>query len=97
MRIQRLKSLHGHLQLLTNIMSSNQIGIFFLLPRELYEDVMKKDTIPEIQRANLSKVVLSLKCMNINNVLHFHYLDPPSERLLLRALWHLYVIGAVNR
>ncbi|EDV27700.1 uncharacterized protein TRIADDRAFT_53665 [Trichoplax adhaerens] len=65
--------------------------------RDVYEKVMKKDTIPEIQRANLSKVVLSLKCMNINNVLHFHYLDPPSERLLLRALWQLYVIGAINK
>lgn len=60
-----------------------------------YETLLEA-TVPEIQRASLTSVVLSLKCMEIGNVLAFHYLDPPSERMILEALRQLYCFEAID-
>ncbi|KAL5484073.1 hypothetical protein EMCRGX_G020513 [Ephydatia muelleri] len=49
----------------------------------------------EIQRASLTSVVLSLKCMEIDNVLAFPYLDP-RERMILEALRQLYCFEAID-
>lgn len=37
--------------------------------RELFDEVMEEETVPEIQRTNLTKVVLHLKTMGVNDVL----------------------------
>lgn len=57
---------------------------------------LQEATVPEIQRASLTSVVLSLKCMEIGNVLEFHYLDPPSEKMILEALRQLYFFDAID-
>ena len=59
-------------------------------------DSLPDATVPEIQRASLTSVVLSLKCMEIGNVLEFHYLDPPSEKMTLEALRQLYCFEAID-
>ena len=57
---------------------------------------MLDSAVPEIQRASLTNVMLSLKCMGIRNVLHFDYVDPPSEKMILEALKQLYHYQAID-
>lgn len=58
---------------------------------------MTKDMVPEIQRTNLTSVVLSLKCLGVRDVLNFDYVDPPEERMLLEALKQLYIFEAIDK
>jgi ATP-dependent RNA helicase DHX8/PRP22 len=51
---------------------------------------------PEIQRANLSSVVLQLKSMDIQDPLTFDFMDPPPKASLLRALELLYGLQALD-
>jgi len=60
------------------------------------EDNMLEETIPEIQRTNLTHTVLSLKGMGIEDVLDFNYMDPPPREMLEQALLQLYHIGALH-
>jgi len=60
------------------------------------EDNMGEETIPEIQRTNLTHTVLSLKGMGIEDVLEFNYMDPPPREMLEQALLQLYHIGALH-
>jgi ATP-dependent RNA helicase DHX8/PRP22 len=53
-------------------------------------------SIPEIQRTNLSNVVLQLKAMGVNDLLHFDFMDPPPPQTLINALNQLYVLGALD-
>jgi ATP-dependent RNA helicase DHX40 len=58
---------------------------------------MEENTVPEIQRTNLTSVVLSLKCLGVRDVLRFHYIDKPEERMLLEALRQLYIFEALDK
>ena len=51
---------------------------------------------PEIQKANLSSVVLQLKSMNIQDPLSFDFMDPPPKSSLIRALELLYALQALD-
>jgi len=42
------------------------------------------------------QVVLTLKCLGINDVLNFDYIDPPEEFHLLEALRQLYFFDAIT-
>ena len=57
---------------------------------------MQPSSVPEIQRANLANVVLQLKAMGVNDLLHFDFMDPPSPQILIAALNQLYVLGALD-
>lgn len=57
---------------------------------------MLEVSIPEIQRQNLESVILSLKAMGINDLLHFPFLDPPPTNTMLEALSSLYALGALD-
>ena len=57
---------------------------------------LDETTIPEIQRTNMSNVVLMLKSMGINNLVNFDFMDPPPHEMLLRALEQLYALGGLN-
>ncbi|KAG6991129.1 pre-mRNA-splicing factor ATP-dependent RNA helicase-like protein cdc28 [Physcia stellaris] len=57
---------------------------------------LDENTTPEIQRTNLNSVVLLLKSMGVNNLLTFEFMDPPPADTLIRALEHLYALGALN-
>lgn len=43
-----------------------------------------------------NQVVLTLKCLGINDVLNFDYIDPPEEFHLLEALRQLYFFDAIT-
>ena len=57
---------------------------------------LDENTIPEIQRTNMSNVVLMLKSMGINNLVNFDFMDPPPHEMVVRALEQLYALGALN-
>ncbi|XP_072041884.1 ATP-dependent RNA helicase DHX33-like [Amphiura filiformis] len=54
------------------------------------------NTIPEIQRSNLSSVVLQLMALGIKDVVHFDFMDPPSEESLESAVKQLQLLGAIG-
>eukprot|EP00002_Diphylleia_rotans_P021253 TRINITY_DN413_c0_g1_i2.p1 TRINITY_DN413_c0_g1~~TRINITY_DN413_c0_g1_i2.p1 ORF type:complete len:456 (-),score=95.66 TRINITY_DN413_c0_g1_i2:866-2233(-) len=43
-------------------------------------------TTPEMQRSNLTPVVLQLKALGIDDILHFEFLSPPPVESMIRAL-----------
>lgn len=61
-----------------------------------YENELEDNTTPEIQRTNLGNVVLLLKSLGIDDLIHFDFMDPPPSETLIRALELLYAIGALN-
>lgn len=40
-------------------------------------------TVPEIQRTNLANTVLLLKSLGVQDLLQFHFMDPPPQVLLI--------------
>lgn len=69
---------------------------FRLFTAWAYQHELEDTTIPEIQRVHLGNVVLMLKSLGINDIIHFDYLDPPSSEALVIALEQLYALGALN-
>ncbi|KAJ2159904.1 hypothetical protein GGF46_002686 [Coemansia sp. RSA 552] len=69
---------------------------FRLFTQHAFVAEMEENTPPEILRTNLSSVVLMLKCIGINNLLEFDFMDPPAPAALQHSLEHLYALGALN-
>ncbi|XP_048468497.1 probable ATP-dependent RNA helicase DHX40 isoform X3 [Rhincodon typus] len=65
--------------------------------KQFWEMCMPDHMVPEIQRTSLSFVILTLKCLGVNNVIGFPYLDSPEERHILEALKNLYQNDAIDR
>eukprot|EP00056_Hartaetosiga_gracilis_P006216 m.94293 g.94293 ORF g.94293 m.94293 type:complete len:1049 (+) comp12409_c0_seq3:50-3196(+) len=69
---------------------------FRLYTSVAYNDELEPNTIPEVQRTHLGNVVLLLKSLGINDLIHFDFMDPPPAETLIRALEQLYALGALN-
>ncbi|CAH8491404.1 unnamed protein product [Heterobilharzia americana] len=69
---------------------------FRLYTSHAYHTELEAQPIPEIQRTNLGNVVLLLKSLGIDDLLHFDYMDPPPHDALIMALEQLYALGALN-
>ncbi|KAJ1753853.1 hypothetical protein LPJ79_000140 [Coemansia sp. RSA 1821] len=69
---------------------------FRMFTRHAFLTEMEENTPPEILRTNLSSVVLMLKCIGINNLIEFDFMDPPTPAALQHSLEHLYALGALN-
>ena len=69
---------------------------FRLYTEAAYQSEMLPNTIPEIQRQNLSYTILMLKAMGINDLLHFDFMDPPPTNTMLTALEELYALSALD-
>ena len=50
-------------------------------------------TVPEIQRTNLANVVLLLKSLGVQDLLQFHFMDPPPQVTLLGLLFGMHFIA----
>jgi ATP-dependent RNA helicase DDX35 len=53
---------------------------------------MRPQEIPELQRSDLSTMILQLKALGIDNVVQFDFVSPPPSKLMLRALDVLFRI-----
>ncbi|GAM82035.1 hypothetical protein ANO11243_000140 [Dothideomycetidae sp. 11243] len=69
---------------------------FRLFTKWAYYNDLPESTTPEIQRTNLTSVVLLLKSLGINDLINFDFMDPPSPDMLIRSLEQLYALGALN-
>ncbi|WBW72065.1 ATP-dependent RNA helicase Cdc28 [Schizosaccharomyces osmophilus] len=69
---------------------------FRLYTRWTYNNELDMVTSPEIQRTNLTNIVLLLKSLGINNLLDFDFMDSPPPETLMRSLELLYALGALN-
>lgn len=58
-------------------------------------ELMKKTSVPEIQRANLTSVALQLLALGIH-CLHFDFIDKPPNGAIHSAFDLLHVLGAVE-
>ena len=61
-----------------------------------FQHELEPNTVPEILRTNLGNVVLMLKSLGINDLIHFDFMDKPPADALIRALEQLYALGALN-
>ena len=57
---------------------------------------MQENTYPEILRSNLGSVVLNLKKLGIEDLVHFDFMDPPAPETLMRALELLNYLAALD-
>ncbi|PHH82135.1 hypothetical protein CDD82_6893 [Ophiocordyceps australis] len=69
---------------------------FRLYTKFSYNDEMEPSTMPEIQRTNLTGVILQLMCLGVTNIFKFDYLDRPSAESMKGAFNQLYALGALN-
>jgi len=69
---------------------------FRLFTEKSFKKDLQENTYPEIQRSNLSSVVLYLKKLGIDDIVHFDYMDPPAPETLMRALEQLNYLGALD-
>jgi HrpA-like RNA helicase len=69
-------------------------GKCFRLYSESFE--LPTNSKPEIQRADISAVILQLKALGIEDVLKFPFLHPPSLELISKSLENLFAIGALD-
>ncbi|XP_074645690.1 pre-mRNA-splicing factor ATP-dependent RNA helicase PRP16-like [Tubulanus polymorphus] len=61
-----------------------------------YKNDLLMSTVPEIQRTNLSNVVLLLKSLGVQDLLQFHFMDPPPEDNILNSMYQLWILGALD-
>jgi pre-mRNA-splicing factor ATP-dependent RNA helicase DHX16 len=69
---------------------------FRLFTAHSFQHELEPNTVPEILRTNMANVVLMLKSLGINDLLHFDFMDAPPADALIRALEQLYALGALN-
>lgn len=71
-------------------------GSCFRLCTETSFEQLPEAAIPEMQRSSLTSVVLTLKSLGVDNIMGFDWLAPPPADMMVRALEHLYALGALD-
>ncbi|XP_017079212.1 putative pre-mRNA-splicing factor ATP-dependent RNA helicase PRP1 isoform X1 [Drosophila eugracilis] len=69
---------------------------FRLYTEKAFKNEMQDNTYPEILRSNLGTVVLQLKKLGIDDLVHFDFMDPPAPETLMRALELLNYLAALD-
>lgn len=69
---------------------------FRLYTKEAFDRELPDSNYPEIVRSNLSSVVITLKKLGIEDLVHFDFMEPPSPEAMMRALEMLHFLGAVD-
>jgi ATP-dependent RNA helicase DDX35 len=61
-----------------------------------YNTVMEANTAPEIQRCDLTTLIMTIKALGVSNVLSFDLMSIPTVEALSHGLECLYALGALN-
>eukprot|EP00920_Eleutheroschizon_duboscqi_P041611 GHVT01099874.1.p1 GENE.GHVT01099874.1~~GHVT01099874.1.p1 ORF type:complete len:749 (+),score=165.00 GHVT01099874.1:264-2510(+) len=69
---------------------------FRLYTENAFSSELAAQTYPEILRSNLSSIVLTLKKLGIDDLVHFDFMDPPAPETLMRALEQLNYLSALD-
>lgn len=67
-----------------------------LFTEKAYKDELYIQTIPEIQRTNLSNTVLLIKSLGVKDLLDFDFMDPPPQDVISTSLFDLWALGALD-
>jgi pre-mRNA-splicing factor ATP-dependent RNA helicase DHX38/PRP16 len=62
----------------------------------MFRSELLGENVPEIQRTNLSNVILLLKSLQIENLVDFPFMDPPPRQTIQKSLFGLWVLGALD-
>lgn len=68
---------------------------FRLFTKETYKE-LEKTSFPEILRSNMTSVILSLLKLNIQDIVHFDFMDPPAPETMMRSLQFLIDMEAID-
>jgi len=69
---------------------------FRLYTPQTFEEELSESNHPEIIRSNLCSVVLTLKSLGVEDLVHFDFMEPPSPESMMRALEILRFLGAID-
>ena len=69
---------------------------FRLYTERSFGSELQVQTYPEILRSKMSNVVLTLKKLGIDDLVHFDFMDPPAPETLMRALELLNYLCALD-
>lgn len=69
---------------------------FHLFTEQAFKEELYIQTIPEIQRTNLSNTVLLLKSLGVKDLLDFDFMDPPPQDTITTSLFDLWALGALD-
>lgn len=67
-----------------------------LYTEKQYNDELLITTVPEIQRSNLSNVILLLKSLKIDDLMSFKFMDPPPQDNMSNSMYQLWMLGALD-
>lgn len=68
-----------------------------LFTSSAFQTELLETNVPEIQRTNLSHVVLLLKTLGVKDLLEFPFLDSPPKDIILRSMHGLWLLGALDK
>lgn len=69
---------------------------FHLFTEKSFKEELYLQTIPEIQRTNLSNTVLMLKSLGVKDLLDFDFMDPPPQDTITTSMFDLWALGALD-
>jgi len=69
---------------------------FRLYTESQFRNELMENNVPEIQRTNLSNVVLLLKSLGVKNIIDFDFMDPPPQENVEKSLYQLWMLGALD-
>ncbi|KAF4594648.1 pre-mRNA splicing factor ATP-dependent RNA helicase prp16 [Ophiocordyceps camponoti-floridani] len=69
---------------------------FRLYTDKAFKEELYPQTIPEIQRTNLSNTVLMLKSLGVKDLLDFDFMDPPPQDTMSTSMFDLWALGALD-
>ena len=69
---------------------------YHLFTEQAFKNDLYIQTIPEIQRTNLSNTVLLLKSLGVKDLLDFDFMDPPPQDTITTSLFDLWALGALD-
>eukprot|EP00055_Hartaetosiga_balthica_P013816 m.72619 g.72619 ORF g.72619 m.72619 type:complete len:696 (-) comp8390_c0_seq2:133-2220(-) len=71
-------------------------GVVYRLYTEKSFNELDDSTIPEMQRTEVSPMILQLKALGVSNVVRFPFLSPPPVKSMSNALELLYALEALD-
>jgi len=69
---------------------------YHLYTERAFKEELYVQTIPEIQRTNLSNTVLLIKSLGVKDLLDFDFMDPPPQDTITTSLFDLWALGAID-
>ena len=62
---------------------------FRMYTEQMFETETLQNQVPEIQRTNISNIVLLLKKLNVQNLYEFDFMDPPPQEIIANSMYQL--------